>query len=195
MSQTLLADFFQTHGGIVRTRQLQAAGFSHYQLNPFIQQGTVLKVKRGLYKWQTADQTELPEVASIVPDGVFCLLTAGAHYDLTTFSASAYHIAIPRKAKVILPDYPPIKLYYWNETAYQLGRTTVLLNGTVLPIYDKEKTVCDFLRQRHKLGLDLAKEVLTNYLRRPERQIARLVDYANQLGLGQYIDTTLHMLL
>jgi len=195
MNQTLLADFFQTHGGIVRTQQLQAVGFSHYHLNPLIQQGQILKVKRGLYKWQTADQSELPEVAGIVPDGVFCLLTAGAQYDLTTFSASAYHVAIPRKAKVILPEYPPIKLYYWNETAYQLGRTTVSLNGTVLPIYDKEKTVCDFLRQRHKLGLDLAKEVLTNYLRRPDRQIARLVDYANQLGLGQYIDTTLHVLL
>ena len=195
MNQTLLADFFHKNGDIVRTRQLQAVGFSYYQLNPLIQQGKIIKVKRGLYKWQTADQTELPEVASIVPDGVFCLLTAGAHYDLTTFSASAYHVAIPRKAKVILPEYPPIKLYYWHETAYQLGRTTVSLNGTVLPMYDKEKTVCDFLRQRHKLGFDLAKEVLTNYLRRPDRQIARLVEYAGQLGLGQYIDTTLHVLL
>lgn len=195
VNQTLLADFFQAHGGLVRTRQLQASGFNHYQLNPLIEQGTILRVKRGLYKWQIADQTELPEVASIVPDGVFCLLTAGAHYELTTFSATAYHVAIPRKAKVTLPDYPPIKLYYWNETAYQLGRTTVLLNGTLLPIYDQEKTVCDFLRQRHKLGLDLAKEVLTNYLRRPDRQIARLVEYAGQLGLSQYVDTTLHVLL
>lgn len=195
MNQTLLADFFQTHGGIVRTQQLQAGGFSHYQLNPLIQQGQVLKVKRGLYKWHTADQTELPEVAGIVPGGVFCLLTAGAHYDLTTFIASAYCVAIPRKAKVILPDYPPIKLYYWNETAYQLGRTTVILDGTVLPIYDKEKTVCDFQRQRHKLGLDLAKEVLMTYLRRPDRQVARLVEYAGQLGLGQYMDTTLNVLL
>lgn len=195
MNPILLAQFFQTHGGIVRTHQLLAGGFSHYQLNPFIEQGQVLKIKRGLYKWQTADQTELPEVASIVPEGVFCLLTAAAHYELTTFSASAYHVAIPRKAKVILPDYPPIKLYYWNDTAYQLGRTTVSLAGMVLPIYDKEKTVCDFLRQRHKLGLDLAKEVLTNYLRRPDRQIALLVEYANQLGLGQYVDTTLAVLL
>ncbi len=195
MNQTLLADFFQVHSGIVRTQQLRAGGFTHYQLSPLIQQGQVLKIKRGLYKWNTSDQPELPEVARIVPDGVFCLFTAGAHYELTTFVASAYHIAIPRKDKVTLPDYPPIKLYYWNDVAYQLGRTTIVLNGTVLPIYDPEKTVCDFLRQRHKLGLDLAKEVLTTYLRRPDRQIARLVEYASQLGLSQYVDTTLNVLL
>jgi predicted transcriptional regulator of viral defense system len=195
MNQIPLADFFQAHGGIVRTRQLRASGFTHYQLNPFIQQGQVLKIKRGVYKWHTADQSELPEIAAIVPNGVFCLLTAAQHYDLTTFVASAYHIAIPRKDKVALPDYPPIQLYYWNKTAYQLGQTTVIINGTVLPIYDPEKTVCDFLRQRHKLGVDLAKEVLTAYLRRPNRQIARLVDYAGQLGLGQYVDNTLNLLL
>ena len=195
MKQTALVDFFQTHGGIVRTQQLRAGGFTHYQLKPFIQRGQVLKIKQGLYKWHTSDQSELPEVAGIVPNGVFCLLTAAQHYDLTTFVASAYHIAIPRKDKVILPDYPPIQLYYWNQTAYELGRTTVIINATVLPIYDPEKTVCDFLRQRHKLGLDLAKEVLTAYLRRPNRQIVRLVEYAGQLGLGQHIDNSLNLLL
>lgn len=195
MDHTSLTEFFQTHGGIVRTQQLRANGFSHYQLNPLIHQGQVLKVKRGVYKWNTADQTELSEVAGVVPGGVFCLLTAGAYYDLTTFVASNYHVAIPRKAKVTLPAYPPIKLYYWNEAAFQLGRTTMMVSGMVLPVYDPEKTVCDFLRQRHKLGLDLAKEVLTTYLRRPDRQIARLVDYAQQLGLSQYIETTLNVLL
>jgi predicted transcriptional regulator of viral defense system len=195
MDSKLLASFFQTHGGIVRTRQLQAGGFSHYQLRPLIEQGQILRLKQGLYKWQTDDHSELLEVASIVPGGVFCLLTAAAYYELTTFTASDYSVAIPRKAKVVLPHYPPIKLYYWNEAAYQLGQTTINLNGTMLPIYDVEKTVCDVLRQRHKLGLDLAKEVLTNYLRRPDRQIARLVEYASSLGLGSYLDTTLPVLL
>lgn len=195
MNQTPLADFFQTHGGILRTHQLRAAGFSHYQLKPFIQQGQVHKVKQGLYRWYTADQGELPEVIGIVPNGVLCLLTAAQHYELTTFVASAYHIAIPRKDKVILPDHPPIHLYYWNQTAYQLGRTTTVIDSTVLPIYDPEKTVCDVLRQRHKLGLDLAKEVLTAYLRRTDRQIARLMDYAQQLGLGRYLESSLNLLL
>lgn len=61
-------------------------------------------------------------------------------------------------------------------------------------MYDVEKTLCDFLRQRHKLGLDLAKEVLTTYLRRPDRQIARLVAYTDQLGLSPYVETTLNVL-
>jgi len=195
MKHSSIAELFDAHRGIVRTQQLRDSGISHYQLNPFIQQGQIVKIKRGLYKWHDADNSELPEVAAAVPDGVFCLLTAGTQYELTTFVSSAYHIAIPRKAKVILPDYPPVKLYYWNETAYLLGRTLTPVNGTLLPIYDPEKTVCDFLRQRHKLGLDLAKEVLTSYLRRPDRQIARLVEYANQLGLSQYVDTTLNVLL
>lgn len=181
--------------GIVRTKQLRDGGFTHYQLNQLIQRGQVMKVKQGVYKWHDSDQTELVEVARIVPEGIFCLYTACQYYELTTFVAASYHLAIPKKSKVVLPAYPPIKLYYWETVSYQTGRSETKPEGVAIPMYDLEKTVCDVIRQRNKVGLDLVKEVVTTYLQRSDRNLAKLVQYAGELGLKNYVSTYMGILV
>lgn len=195
MRKQFIQDFFKANDGIVRTKQLRDGGFTHYQLNQLIQSGRVLKVKQGVYKWINSDQTELVEVARTVPEGVFCLYTACQYYQLTTFVASAYHLAIPKKSKVVLPVYPPIKLYYWETVSYQTGRTDIKPDGVSILMYDLEKTVCDVIRQRNKVGLDLVKEVVTTYLQRTDRNLANLVQYAGELGVKNYVSTYLNLLV
>ena len=195
MKKQFIEDFFRNQGGSIRTSQLRAAGFTHYQLNQLMQSWQVLKVRQGVYTWNESNQSEWVEVTRIVPNGIFCLFSACQQYELTTFVSGQYHLAIPKKTNVTLPLYPPIKLYYWEHNAYQLGKTQRHHNGVELPIYDLEKTVCDVLRQRNKLGMEMVREVLDTYLRRPDRNLARLVEYANQLGLSHYVSTYLALVV
>lgn len=124
----------------------------------------------------------MEEVAQIVKKGgVFCLFSAAAHHDLTTFVSSEYHLAVPKKYKVVLPEYPPIKLYYWEEAAYQTGITKVVIEGEMVAMYDAEKTVCDIIKYQKKVGMDTLKEVLNTYLRRKDRNIHKLSEYASIL--------------
>jgi predicted transcriptional regulator of viral defense system len=194
MKKQFIQNFFSANDGIIRTKQLRDAGFTHYQLNQLIQTGEVLKVKQGIYKWNDSNRSELAEVAHIVPEGIFCLYTACQYYELTTFVASAYHLAIPKKSKVILPGYPPIKLYYWETASYQTGQTEIKQGGVSIWMYDLEKTVCDVIRQRNKVGLDIVKEVVVTYLQRTDRNLAKLVEYAGELGLKNYVLNYLNLL-
>lgn len=195
MKRQFIQDFFNAHDGIIRTKQLRDAGFTHYQLNQLIQTGQVLKVKQGVYRWNDSDRNELAEVARIVPEGIFCLYTACQHYQLSTFVASAYHLAIPKKSKVVLPAYPPIKLYYWETVSYQTGQNEIKPDGIVIPMYNVEKTVCDVIRLRNKVGLDIVKEVVITYLQRTDRNLAKLVEYAGELGLKNYVSNYLSLLV
>lgn len=195
MKKQFIQAFFNTHDGIIRTKQLRDAGFTHYQLNQLIQSGQVLKVKQGIYKWNDSDRSELVEVARIVPEGVFCLFTACQYHELSNFVASSYHLSIPKKSKIVLPIYPPIKLYYWEAASYQTGKTEIELDSAPIQIYDVEKTVCDVIRQRNKVGLDIVKEVVATYLQRTDRNLAKLVEYASELGLKNYISNYLNLLL
>jgi predicted transcriptional regulator of viral defense system len=190
-----IEDFFLKNGGLVETKQLKEAGFTHYQLNNLISNGQVVKVKQGLYKWNDTDQDELGMVMRIVTQGVCCLFTACRHYELTTFVSSEYHLAIPKKAKVVLPDYPPIKLYYWDKISYATGITQTTSDGFTIPMYDVEKTVCDMVRLRNKVGMDTVKEVMQAYLKRKDRNLAKLSNYARVLGIGTYISDKLSLLL
>lgn len=190
-----IEDFFLENGGLVEMKRLKEAGFTHYQLNNLISAGQVTKVKHGLYRWNDTDHDELGMVMRIVPHGICCLFTACRHYELTTFVSSEYHLAIPKKSKVVLPDYPPVKLYYWDGISYATGITQISSNGFKIPIYDVEKTVCDMMRLRNKIGMDTVKEVMEAYLKRKDRNLVKLSNYARALGIGTYVSNNLGLLL
>jgi predicted transcriptional regulator of viral defense system len=190
-----IKEIFDKSEGIASTKTLLKSGINHYQINILIENGSISKLKHGVYKWHTDDINEWQDIRHLVPYGILCLFTACLHYDLTTFVSSSYHIAIPKKAKIVLPDYPPIQLYYWDTIAFNLGMTETIIQDTTFHIYDLEKTVCDALRFRNKVGIDIAKEVLKSYLKRPDRNIAKLNEYARKLNISTVLSNFLTILL
>ncbi|MDR3057613.1 MAG: hypothetical protein LBU84_05670 [Prevotella sp.] len=71
------------------------------------------------------------------------MFTAWSYYELTTHNPSEFHIAIPRSEKVVLPPYPPIKIYYWTEKVYHLGFAEVTKGGCPVKMYDLDRSVCE----------------------------------------------------
>jgi predicted transcriptional regulator of viral defense system len=186
---------FEAHGGVANASQLLEEGVTYYQLKELLATGQVVKLKRGLYRWTDVPVSEMEEVAHIVKKGVYCLFSAAAHHDLTTFVSSEYHLAVPKKYKVVLPEYPPIKLYYWQEAAYQTGIIKVEIEGEMVAMYDAEKTVCDIVKYQKKVGMDTLKEVLNTYLRRKDRNIHKLSEYASVLKIKEEVNSLLTLLV
>ena len=68
-------------------------------------------------------------------------------------------------------------------------------NKTIFRIYDKEKTVCDVIYHRNKMGFEPAMEVLKRYVQQPDRDINRLIAYAKRLQVEATIKQYLEALL
>lgn len=105
------------------------------------------------------------------------------------------HIAIPAKNKVLLPDYPPIKLYYWEKRFYETGVMKTTYNGEEITIYDIEKSVCDVIRYRNKVGIDITSEVLRNYLKRKDRNLDKLMKYAENMRIAKVLNQYINVML
>ena len=58
------------------------------------------------------------------------------------------------------------------------------VSGHKVRIYDLEKSVCDAVKFRNKIGLDVATEVVKAYLGRKGRNISRLMAYARQMRVA-----------
>ncbi|MBC6993721.1 type IV toxin-antitoxin system AbiEi family antitoxin domain-containing protein [Neolewinella lacunae] len=190
-----IQQLFERGNGIVGVKTLLENGISYYRINALLADAVIVRLKRGVYKWAAKETDELAEVARIVPDGVFCLLSAAFYHGLTTTVPAGHHVAIPDDRKVVLPDYPPIQLYFWNETPYSLGVATAEVEGGSIQIYDLEKTVCDAIRHRNKIGFEVLKEILNNYLDREDRNLNRLHSYSKQLNIFNKVDDFVKILL
>ncbi|MDX2247310.1 MAG: hypothetical protein SF052_11060 [Bacteroidia bacterium] len=190
-----IQQLFERSKGIVGAKTLRENGVSYYEINGLLEDAVIVRLKRGVYKWAAQETEEMAEVARLVPIGVFCLLSAAFYYGLTTTIPARHHVAIPDDRKVVLPGYPPIQLYFWNKTPYSLGVTTVELSGGSVSLYDLEKTVCDAIRHRNKIGFEVLKEILRNYRDRKDRNLNRLHAYARQLNILNKVDEFLKILL
>ncbi|GAP71195.1 hypothetical protein SAMD00024442_1_8 [Candidatus Symbiothrix dinenymphae] len=187
-----LINIFNENSGFLKSKDI-ISRTQWRNLAKMLNENLVYKVKRGLYRLSDYDADQLTDVSNIIPDGVLCLFSAWFHYELTTTIPHSYYIAIEKKRKIVLPDYPPIKLHYWQKNQYDLGISTYTKDGIVIKIYDIEKSVCDAVKFRNKTGIDIAAEVLKNYLHRQDRNLTKLVSYARQLRIEKILRTYLEV--
>lgn len=110
-----------------------------------------------------------------------CLFSAWTYHQLSTAVPSAYCVAIDSKRKVVLPHILPIELYYWKKENLEFGVMNTKVSGYNVRITDLERSVCDAVKYRNKIGLDICAEVVRAYLRKPNRNLSRLQDYAKRL--------------
>ena len=194
MRNTTIIDELQKSGGFIKANEVKTRG-EYEQLRRAAEEGTLLRLRNGVYVETSALANNMVDVERIVPGGVLCLYSAFAHYGLSTQVPSSFCIAIEAKRKLRLPDYPIIDLYYWKKENLEFGITQKDLSGYVVRITDLERTVCDAVKYRNKIGLDVCGEVIDNYLKVDTRNISLLNEYAGRLRLRtiltKYLETRL----
>ena len=182
----------------ITTAELKSMGYSYYKIGRLEESGALQRVNRTTYENLSfsGDENDFYSAEAFVPNGVICLMSAARYYELTNFLPDAVDVAIERKKKVnTLPDWPAIRIYYFNPVRMEIGVREVSVDGNTFHIFDIEKTVVDIIYYRNKVGIEETSEVLNNYLKRRERQIDRLYAYAKQLRCEKVVRTYLEVLL
>ena len=178
--------------------ELKAAGFSHYKINQLVENGTLLKLNKKYYentRYQ-GEESDFYYVPAYAPKGVICLMSAASYYNLTTCRLDSIDVAIQRKAKIsTMPDWPALSVYYYADDRFEMGVETVREGKNQFKIYDVEKTVVDIVFFREKVGIEETKEILVNYLRRKNRNLNRLLRYAELLKCVEVMKTYLEVLV
>ena len=180
---------FMAQGGYSRTAAIVKAGLSSLDIAELARSQAIVPIKRGLFRWhETESSTSLAEASRIVPEGIVCLLSAVSYHELGTRVPWNTSLAIPMKArKPVLPEYPPIQLFYFSPLQYETGIMTVQVDDTDVRMYDPEKTLCDCARYRNKIGMDVFREAVAEYMRRPGRDIDKLLTYSRKLRIQSVI--------
>ena len=158
-----------------------------------LERGEVVKLRHGVYAEPTAMLGTMIDVERIVPGGVVCLYNAWMYYQLSTTVPPAFCIAIDAKRKVRMPETLPITLYYWKAENLTFGIVQQEISGFNVRITDLERSVCDAVKYRNKIGLDICAEIIRSYVRRKDRNLRRLMDYAKRLRLEKVLNNYLEI--
>lgn len=187
---TPISNIISQRGGYTCVRELSSAS-EYRRVLRAVERGEVQKIRHGVYGNIDALAGAMIDVERIVPRGVLCLYTAFFHYKLSTQIQSAWCIAIESKRKVVLPEFPLIDLYYWMPKNFEFGITTQKIAGYNVRITDLERTVCDAVKYRNKIGMDVCGEVLNDYLKREDKDLGLLHEYAKLLRVDKILTSFL----
>lgn len=183
---------------IFSIQELKDKGLSYYKINQLVDQGILVKLNKKFYENINFDgeETDFYYAYAFVPEGVVCLLSAAAYYNLSTYRSDAIDVAIPRKAKVsTFPEWPELNVCYFTDDRYDIGIETIKDGNNKFRIYDIEKTVVDIVSYKEKVGIEETREVLTAYLHRGDRNLNRLIRYADMLKCGDVMKRYLEVLV
>jgi len=160
--------------------------------------GILETVSRGVYRLADSPPLGNPDfvtVASRIPTGVICLVSALAFHDLTTQIPHEVHLALARGAEEPRLDHPPVKTYRFNGEAFSEGVEIHELDGIRVRIYSPEKTLADCFKFRNRIGIDTTVEAIRFYRERMRLRVDDLMRYASICRVKKIIRPYLEALL
>jgi predicted transcriptional regulator of viral defense system len=175
------ATIFRQHGGILRMSEALAAGISRRTLYAMRDDGILDVLSRGVYRLASLpglEQPDLVTVATRIPRGVICLISALAFHELTTQIPHSIDVALVMGSERPRIDYPPVSVFWFSGEAFTSGIETHRFDGTEVRIYGAEKSIADAFKYRNKLGLDTALEALRTWRSRRGVKTERLLQFA-----------------
>lgn len=152
----------------------------------YVKVGLLVRLAHGVYQnpkftskidfqWE-----DLVLVAQTIPNGVICLISALALYDLTEEIPREHWIAIPNGSKA--PKRPRTRIIRMRNIS--LGKTTMRIGSQKIEIFDRERTIVDAFRHLTK---EIAVKALKESLKAKGSQkcdIKKLRSYAKILRFG-----------
>lgn len=197
MPAAAVLDRLRRLGPVFRSRDAVAAGVSWRDLYRLRDAGELLELSRGLYQLVEAaggSHVDFVAVCARAPQAMVCLNSALAYWGFSDEIPAVVHVAVPEGSHRPIIDQPPVRVHVFRARTFELGRLYVEGDsGEGFWITDRERTVVDAYRLRHRIGEDLAHTALREYLR-STRSPARLAELARELRVWRPLSAAMRVL-
>jgi predicted transcriptional regulator of viral defense system len=184
-------------GAFFRPRDLGPIAVSFAELQRLVAAGSIEKVGRGLYRLAEAEQDQFESiamVASAVPSGIVCLLSALRIHGIGTQSPREIWLALDRKARKPARLATAVRIVRFSGAMLTYGVQRRSILGVPVRITSPARTVVDCFRYRSKLGLDVALEALREALGRRIATVDEIVRSAEVCRARTVVRTYLEAL-
>lgn len=182
---------FQKNGPVLKASELKLYGIGSRDLILLQKEGLVRKIRTGYYIWAAdkggPDRLEL--VQMLIPDGVISIHSAAAIHRLSLAEKDTVAVTIPAsRMKPVLPADPQVELFYTSDASHMEGVLEYPFPHGKVKVTGPERTVCDYFRYIKRTGSENAMDVLKTYMADNNRDLKRLISYAQRLRVRRYIE-------
>ena len=191
-----IREMLRTQNGILRTADLERNGIPRIYLSILVNNGELRRISRGVYAAANALVDEMVTLQARFKSAIFSHGTALYLLDLTDRTPLTYAVTVPSGYNASVLKESGARVFFVKRELGELGAITLPSpHGNNVQIYNLERTICDILRNRNKLDIQIVNEALKRYATRKDRDIHQLYQYASQFRIEKIVRNNIEILL
>ncbi len=191
-----LEQMAKEQGGVLKTSLAVTAGISRPTLSAFIKKHGYERISSGIYRDPDAWPDELYLLQLRCPSLVFSHDTALFLYDMTDREPIAPTVTARTGYNPSHLTKEGVKVYTVKADLFELGKTTQQTPyGNTVTTYNPERTICDIVRSRHSMDMQVFQDALKQYARRRDKNLHQLMEYARLFRVDKILTPYLEVLL
>ena len=193
---TELTAIASEHGGIIEAKIAAQRGISKAMLYKLCKEDKIHRIVKGQYILPDDMQDELLSISKRSDKIIFSHETALFLHGISDRTPFEHTITAPSGCIPSAAIKSECKVYYIKPELFDLGRTILQTPaGNSVQAYDLERTICDVIRSRNKVGTETFLAALKMYAASPKKNLNKLNTYAKQLRVEKVLRQYLEVLL
>ena len=192
----LLETLLREKEGMLLTKDIIEAGISKQLLSKYVKKGYIERVAQGVYLSKDAFEDEMYVLQARSKKVIFSHETALYLHDLTDRDPLQYTVTLPSGYNASNFKNDGIYVYFIKNDLLNLGveygKTPF---GRNIRVYNKERTICDIVRNRNVIDSAIINEGIRRYLSEKEKDIPKLLQYAEKFRVEKIIRQYVEVLI
>lgn len=187
---------FEQNHGIVKTVQALEKGIAKHTFYDYLKKNNIEQAAHGIYISQNAWTDAMYILHLRYGQAVFSHESALFLHNLTDREPSEYSVTVKTGYNPSNLKTEGIKVYTVKKELHDVG--IIVMNtpfGNPIPVYDPERTICDIIRSRSGVEIQTFRDALRQYAVFDQKDLHRLMKYAQifrvEKTLRQYLEVLL----
>ncbi len=191
-----LEELVNKQHGTVMSADLDLYDIPRTYLQMMVAEGRLERVERGVYVSTDAIEDEMYSMQIKYPKLIYSHETALYLHGLSDRTPFEFSASVPSGYKVVRAVAERFKIYYIKKELHELGVETIQSShGNPIKTYNIERTVCDIIRSRSRIDIQILNEALKRFVKLKSSDLSLLMDYAKKLKIDTVLKNYLEVLL
>lgn len=184
------------NGGYITTKELTEYNINSRFLTSLVKEKKLSRASRGYYILPNTFSDDFYIILSKCKKAVFSDATALYLHNLSDRIPLVYDITLPYGYGNCYKDMSNVSLHYVKKELIDLGMIEIESPfGMKIKTYDIERTICDIIKNKNKMDIEVFTKALKEYSRLKNKDLLKLMKYAKKLNVEKKVREYMEVLL
>ncbi len=183
----IIEELMKKNNGYITSKELDMFDIHRMYLSIMQEKVLIKKVASGIYIDTNKIVDNYYVFGLSMPNVIFSHMTALYLHGLSIKNPNdIYDITVKRSYNSV--HLRKHNVFYVDNDIYELGLIEIETPmGNKVKVYDIERCICDIIRSKNRMDLELIKYSVKEYIKRKDKDLVKLYLYAEKLGIKKVV--------